>query len=199
VCAGVTSGSGGVAVAGGARAPGANREAIVAVVRERPDVTAGEIASATGIARATVSSTAARLAGGGRLSALSCLAAASGFACRTRQRLTRLPRQLPGRRRLRVAATARSRPRSRAYRDVTTLNEALCRGDTRNVRVSSDRRKCRFPGTYDAGGGTRTPDTRIMIPRSFRSTEPRIGTGGHKRGHKRASACRHSGALGSWR
>jgi hypothetical protein len=38
-------------------------------------------------------------------------------------------------------------------------------GDTRNVlRVSGEREKCRSAGTSDAGGGTRTPDTRIMIP-----------------------------------
>src|SRR5215207_1089187 len=48
-------------------APGANREAIVAVVRERPGVTAGELAAATGIARPTVSSTVARLAASGAL------------------------------------------------------------------------------------------------------------------------------------
>ena len=45
------------------RAPaGANRAAILAVVRERPGVTAAEIAQTTGIARATVYSTIARLA-----------------------------------------------------------------------------------------------------------------------------------------
>ena len=39
------------------------------------------------------------------------------------------------------------------------------RPDTRNVfRVSVGREKCRFAGTSHAGGGTRTPDTRIMIP-----------------------------------
>jgi hypothetical protein len=38
-------------------------------------------------------------------------------------------------------------------------------GDTRNVfRVSGERERCRFAGTSHAGGGTRTPDTRIMIP-----------------------------------
>jgi hypothetical protein len=48
-------------------APGANREAILAVVRERPGVTVGELSATTGIARATVSSTAARLASAGTL------------------------------------------------------------------------------------------------------------------------------------
>ena len=40
--------------------PGANRAAILAVVRERPGVSAGEIAQATGIARSTVSTTLSR-------------------------------------------------------------------------------------------------------------------------------------------
>jgi hypothetical protein len=40
--------------------PGANREAVLAVVRERPGVTGGEIAQATGIARATVATTLSR-------------------------------------------------------------------------------------------------------------------------------------------
>lgn len=42
-------------------ARGANRDAILAVVRERPGVSAGEIAQATGIARSTVSPTLSRL------------------------------------------------------------------------------------------------------------------------------------------
>jgi DNA-binding transcriptional ArsR family regulator len=67
--------------AGGERraAPGANGDAIVAVVRERPGVTAGEIASATGIARATVSSTAARLTGGGTLERVELPGGGIGF------------------------------------------------------------------------------------------------------------------------
>jgi DNA-binding transcriptional ArsR family regulator len=43
-------------------APGANRERILALVRERPGATAGEIAEATGIARPTVTTTLRRLA-----------------------------------------------------------------------------------------------------------------------------------------
>jgi DNA-binding transcriptional ArsR family regulator len=46
-------------------APGANREAILAVVHERPGVTAGEIAQVTGIPRSAVSPALSRLAGGG--------------------------------------------------------------------------------------------------------------------------------------
>jgi len=47
--------------------PGANRDAIVAAVSERPGATAGELAAATGIARATVASTLARLTTAGAL------------------------------------------------------------------------------------------------------------------------------------
>ena len=61
-------------------------------------------------------------------------------------------------------------------------------GDTRNVfRVSLLRIRRRFAGASHAGGGTRTPDTRIMIPLLLGSTEPR-GAGGHKRGHNRAAS-----------
>jgi len=50
------------------RAPrGANREAILSLVRERPGATAREIAQATGIARTTVASTVTRLAAEGAL------------------------------------------------------------------------------------------------------------------------------------
>jgi CRP-like cAMP-binding protein len=50
------------------RAPrGANREAILAAVGERPGATAREIADATGIARATVASTVTRLVADGVL------------------------------------------------------------------------------------------------------------------------------------
>lgn len=67
--------------AGGERraASGANRDAIVAVVRDRPGVRAGEIASATGIARATVSSTVARLAGSGMLERVELPGGGVGF------------------------------------------------------------------------------------------------------------------------
>jgi DNA-binding transcriptional ArsR family regulator len=67
--------------AGGDRraAPGANRDAIAAVVRDRPGATAGEIASATGIARATVSRSAARLAGGGLLERVELPGGGVGF------------------------------------------------------------------------------------------------------------------------
>ena len=52
---------------GGRARRGANREAILAAVRERPDSTAREIADATGIARTTVASTVTRLAANGAL------------------------------------------------------------------------------------------------------------------------------------
>jgi DNA-binding transcriptional ArsR family regulator len=48
-------------------APGTNRAAILALVHERPGVTAGEIAQATGIARSTVSPTLSRLADAGAI------------------------------------------------------------------------------------------------------------------------------------
>jgi hypothetical protein len=45
-----------------------------------------------------------------------------------------------------------------------------------------------FAAIYrNAGGGTRTPDTRIMIPMRFGSTMPFAGAGGQKRGHNRAA------------
>ena len=52
---------------GGRTRRGANREAILAAVRERPGSTAREIADATGIARNTVASTVTRLAASGAL------------------------------------------------------------------------------------------------------------------------------------
>src|SRR5215218_9630312 len=58
--------------------------------------------------------------------------------------------------------------------------------DTRDVfRVSLRPRKRLFAGTFDAGGGTRTPDTRIMIPLRLGSAAAFAGAGGHKRGHIR--------------
>jgi hypothetical protein len=48
-------------------AAGANREAILAVVRERPGVSVGEVRAATGIARASVSLVLTRLVGEGAL------------------------------------------------------------------------------------------------------------------------------------
>jgi DNA-binding transcriptional ArsR family regulator len=62
------------------RAPrGANRDAILALVRERPGVTTGEIAHATGIARSTVSPTLARLAGAGLIERVELPGSGVGF------------------------------------------------------------------------------------------------------------------------
>ena len=56
--------------------------------------------------------------------------------------------------------------------------------DTRNCIPMSFRfRNEAFAGASDAGGGTRTPDTRIMIPLLFGSTAGCAGAGGPKRGH----------------
>src|SRR3954453_9108540 len=60
-------------------APGANRDAILAIVRDRPGVTAAELASTTGIARATVSSTVARLAASGTLGRTTLPSGGVGF------------------------------------------------------------------------------------------------------------------------
>jgi type II secretory pathway component PulJ len=58
---------------------GANREAILAVVRERPKSTAREIADATGIARNTVASTVTRLSASGTLERAELPAGGVGF------------------------------------------------------------------------------------------------------------------------
>ena len=60
-------------------APGANRQAILAVVQERTGVTASEIAATTGIARATVGSTVARLVASGRLERVELPGGGVGF------------------------------------------------------------------------------------------------------------------------
>ena len=79
----------------------------------------------------------------------------------------------------------------RGLHDTTWLRqiERLAAGDSRNDSAAPElRRKHLFAGTSDAGGGTRTPDTRIMIPQRFGSTEPKTWARGHKRGHNCAVA-----------
>jgi hypothetical protein len=66
----------------------------------------------------------------------------------------------------------------------------------RAVRPRSNRS---FAGTSHAGGGTRTPDTRIMIPRCFGSTRAFVGAGGQKRGHNREHSRRIDAATTSSR
>ena len=51
-------------------------------------------------------------------------------------------------------------------------------GDTRKIPLLQSREKAPFAGASHAEGGTRTPDTRIMIPRHFGFTEPSTGPGG---------------------
>jgi hypothetical protein len=67
-----------------------------------------------------------------------------------------------------------------------TQQSRICMAFAEDTRISSasseDREKCQFAGTYDAGGGTRTPDTRIMILVRFGSTAPLAGAGGQERG-----------------
>jgi predicted HTH transcriptional regulator len=60
-------------------APGANREAIVALVRERPAVTAREVAEATGIARSTVTTTLKRLLDAGEIERTSLPGGGTGY------------------------------------------------------------------------------------------------------------------------
>jgi hypothetical protein len=67
-----------------------------------------------------------------------------------------------------VVAVDRCSARSRCTRGNSTDSGGIWRPrtwDTRNgFRCSASCRKWRFAGSFDAGGGTRTPDTRIMIP-----------------------------------
>ena len=63
-------------------APGANRDAILALVRERPGASAGEIAQATGIPRSTVSPTLARLVEGGAIERSQLPGGGIGFRAR---------------------------------------------------------------------------------------------------------------------
>ena len=67
LCAGLWLGEGSVAGWGAVRHEVRIAMRLWPSVRDRPGVTAGEIASVTGIARATVSSTVARLAASGTL------------------------------------------------------------------------------------------------------------------------------------
>jgi hypothetical protein len=60
------------------------------------------------------------------------------------------------------------------------------KGNAESIPMSFHLRNHPLAGTSHAGGGTRTPDTRIMIPRRFGSAEPKIWAGGHERGHIRA-------------
>jgi len=77
-------------VAGRPRAPrGANRAAVVGVVSQRPGVSVGEVAGATGIERAVVASTLARLVADGVLERVELPAGAHGYrlaACEERRR-----------------------------------------------------------------------------------------------------------------
>jgi hypothetical protein len=59
-------------------------------------------------------------------------------------------------------------PPSPGSRAVATRNHSGC---------PASRGKCRLAGTSHAGGGPPTPDTRIMIPLRFGSTEPERGWG----------------------
>jgi DNA-binding transcriptional ArsR family regulator len=60
-------------------APGANRERILALVRERPGVTAGEIAQQTGIGRSSVTTTLGRLVDAGTVQRVELPGGKAGF------------------------------------------------------------------------------------------------------------------------
>jgi CRP-like cAMP-binding protein len=64
-------------------ARGANRDAILTLVAERPGVTAAEVAGATGIARSTVSPALARLASSGAVERVELPGGGVGFRART--------------------------------------------------------------------------------------------------------------------
>jgi hypothetical protein len=60
-------------------APGANREAILTVVRDRPGVSAGEVAQATGIPRTTVAPTLSRLLAAGAVERVELPGGGAGY------------------------------------------------------------------------------------------------------------------------
>jgi hypothetical protein len=63
-------------------------------------------------------------------------------------------------------------------------------GDTRNDSACPvETEKDRFAGTSHAGGGTRTPDTRIMIPQHLALQSQQPGLRDTKGGHNRGSSC----------
>jgi hypothetical protein len=59
--------------------PGANRDAILAVVRDRPAVSAGEVSQATGIPRTTVAPTMSRLLAAGAVERVELPDGAAGY------------------------------------------------------------------------------------------------------------------------
>jgi len=62
-------------------------------------------------------------------------------------------------------------------------------------RTSRNAKSPAARGFSDAGGGTRTPDTRIMMLRRFGSVEPNAAGGGLERGHIRAVRVSPEGGL----
>src|SRR3954454_22520673 len=101
-----------------------------------------------------------------------------------RWRSSRTGGPVPGGARERVATPATIRPTSSSNWSIPKL----CEG-TRTHAPDVNPANRRFVAAYDAGGGTRTPDARIMIPRLLGSTAPFEGAGRPKRGHIRASSC----------
>lgn len=77
-------------------APGTNRERILALVRERPGATAGEIAEATGIARSTVTTTLKRLVDVGEVVRAERPGGPAGFHAHDDESEPAAPRRPPG-------------------------------------------------------------------------------------------------------
>ena len=88
--------------------------------------------------------------------------------------------------------------RARMANHAATLGHALGAhsGHATAERPSLERENPAVSGAFkDAGGGTRTPDTRIMIPLLLGSTVLFEGAGGHERGHVRARLS-HASSVG---
>jgi hypothetical protein len=100
------------------------------------------------------------------------------------------PLRAPGGRR---PAARRADRRGRAVGDRRPARRLTFGQTLGRPNVASDARNNETPvfigGFLDAGGGTRTPDTRINIPRDFGLTIGHLGPVGHAFGHIRIRGC----------
>ena len=92
-----------------------------------------------------------------------------------------------------LAAVASAASRAAAGPVVRIDGPASAQWDAVSAAVAAMRRP-RFAGTSHAGGGTRTPDTRIMISRRFGSTARFVGAGGRNWGLDRSPRSQRRGS-----
>jgi DNA-binding MarR family transcriptional regulator len=153
-------------------ATGANRSAVLALIRDRPGVSAGEVAEATGIARSTVTTTLGRLVDAGEVERSELPGGRTGFSARDAQRpdAARAAPAIPGGSGDEAAPTPSRRPPRRGAKG-TSAKRAPRGENLRRIREAIEQRPGATAGELASATGIARPTVASALGKLARDGE----------------------------